>query len=84
MIREPEEDQVRGELLHLMAESEAGSWFDLRDPRHLGWLQTRISRRMGSGGRFHESCGLVAVAELPGLNGPDDRGQLCLMRELGR
>jgi len=86
MIRQITEEEIRREFLPLMAEVEAGSWFDLANPVHTEWLLGRISRRIGCGGQFYafySSAGFVTVAELPGLNGPVDRGQVCMMKKLG-
>ena len=33
---------------------------------------------------FYQQSGFTPVAELPGLNGPNDRGQLFLQKELGQ
>ena len=162
MIREITESDIRCAFLPLMAEVEAGSWFDRTNAVHFDWLQQRISRRVGSGGQFYalyspgqrpvgfycllievhpvfpghaeildigifEECrrqghgkrlvedaarraaaagacciyvstyagdseaiafytrvGFRSVTELPGLNGPDDRGQMLMMMELGQ
>ena len=155
------EDDVRGDFLPLMAEIEAGSWFDMNNPVHSQWLFERVSHRIGRGGQFyglylpddtplglycllietypafpghaeildigifqenrhnghgrrlindaaqraaagHACClyvstyagdsdaitfyaqtGFESVAELPGLNGPDDRGQKIMMKKIG-
>ena len=162
MIRPIAEDDIRRDFLPLMAEVEAGSWFDMANTVHSDWLQRRISRRIGCGGQFYAlyspdeeplglcclliqdhprfpghaeildmgvlqehrrqgygkrlvedaatraavagACciyvstyagdpdaiafyahvGFKAVAEHPGLNGPDDRGQVFMMKELGQ
>ena len=162
MIREIAESEVRTDFLILMSEIEAGSWFDMENPRHVRWLERTISRRIGRGGRFygtlshdgralglyclliedhpsHEGhaevldlgvveehrrqghgarllqdaecrakdagvcclyvatyagdaaaiafylhCGFTPVATLPGLNGPNERGQIFMQKELGQ
>jgi ribosomal protein S18 acetylase RimI-like enzyme len=162
MIREITESDVRRDFLSLMAEVEAGSWFDRTNASHSEWLCQRISQRIGGGGQFYAlyspdntplglycvlievhpifpghaeildigifqnyrrqghgrrlvedaarraaaagACclyvstyagdmgavafysrmGFRSVAELPGLNGPDDRGQMLMVKELGQ
>ena len=162
MIRQITDDVIRRDFISLMAEVEAGSWFDMANTVHSAWLQRRVSRRIGSGGNFYAlyspegsplglSCLLIEghpivpghseildmgvveghrrqgygtqlvedavhraaaagacciyvstyagdanavafythtgfriVAEHPGLNGPDDRGQVYMMKELGQ
>ncbi len=61
-IRAIAEDEVRRNFLPLMAEVEAGSWFDMNNPSHAAWLHRSISRRVGRGGQFyalHSSDGLA-------------------------
>ena len=160
MIRAITEHEVQSDFLALMAEIEAGGWFDLNCPDHLHWLERKITRRIGSGGQFYgaylsdgqplaiyclliedhpmiaghaevldlgvvkahrreghatrllrdaelrsqaagvgclyietyagdaiaisayEKAGFVPVAEIPGLNGPSDRGQVTLLKKL--
>jgi ribosomal protein S18 acetylase RimI-like enzyme len=160
MIRAISELEVRSDFLGLIAEVEAGSWFEIDRPDHLHWLDRRITRRIGSGGQFYgaylpdgqplaiyclliedhpsiaghaevldlgvvkthrrrghatrllrdaqlksraagvsflfietyagddititvyEKAGFVRIAEIPGLNGPTDRGQLILQKKL--
>ena len=53
MIREIPEDEVRRDFLALMAEVEAGSWFDMKSASHTAWLLRCISRRVGRGGKFY-------------------------------
>jgi len=162
MIRTLTEDDVQRDFLPLMAEVEAGSWFNMGNTIHSNWLKRRISRRIGCGGQFYAlysideeplglscllvedhprfpghaelldlgvleehrrrgygkllvedaarraatagacciyvstyagdsnaiafymQCGFKTVAEHPGLNGPDDRGQVYMMKELGQ
>ena len=43
MIREITESEVRTDFLALMSEIEAGSWFDMDNPRHVQWLERTIS-----------------------------------------
>jgi ribosomal protein S18 acetylase RimI-like enzyme len=160
LITELTETEVRTDFLALMSEIEAGSWFDLDNRNHVEWLQRKISRRFGGGGRFYgiylsdkhslglyclqieehpvhqgyaevldlgvvedyrrqgygmklmkdaearakntdvctlyvatyvgdeaaiefyERCGFQKVAELPGLNGPDDHGQMYMLKRV--
>lgn len=162
MIQKITENDIRRDFLPLMAEVEAGGWFDPADPAHSDWLLRRISRRIGCGGQFYAlysadekplglSCLLIEehprfpghaeildmgvvethrrqghgtrlledaarratdagacciyvstyagdadavafytsggfnlVAEHPGLNGPNDRGQVFMMKNLGQ
>ena len=162
MIRPITEDEICEDFLPLMAEVEAGSWFDMASTVHSDLLLRRISRRIGCGGQFYAlyspgeeplglccllieehprfpgyaeifdvgvlkehrrqgngtlliedavqrateagACciyvstyagdsdaiefythaGFKTVAEHPGLNGPDDRGQLFMMKEPGQ
>jgi len=162
MIKNITDDDVRSNFFPLMAEVEAGSWFDMKNHSHIAWLHRRISRRVGRGGQFYalysldgvplglyclliedhidhqgyaeildlgvieshrrqghgthllqdaeDKCraenmcslyvstyagddtaiafykeyGFSPVAELPGLNGPNDRGQLFMRKELGQ
>ncbi|MCK5051951.1 MAG: GNAT family N-acetyltransferase [Candidatus Cloacimonetes bacterium] len=62
---------VLEEFLVLMSEIEAGSWFDLKNPNHLKWLKSKISKRIGSGGIFY---GFYDTDHLP-------IGLYCLMIE---
>jgi GNAT superfamily N-acetyltransferase len=160
LITELTETVVQTDFLELMSEIEAGSWFDMQNREHVQWLQCKLARRFGSGGRFYgtrsldnkplglyclliedhlvhqghaevldlgvvaehrrqglgkqlmqnaetkakdagvcclyvatyagdeaavsfyQHCGFEPVAELPGLNGPDDRGQVYLLKKL--
>ena len=162
MIREITEPEVRTDFLALMSEVEAGSWFDMDNPRHIQWLERRISRSIGRGGKFYGTycpdggplgiyclliedhparkghaevldlgvvedhrrqghgerllqdaerrartagvcctylstyagddaaiafyrhCGFTPVATLPGFNGPNDKGQIFMQKEMGQ
>ena len=162
MIRPITEVDVLRDFLPLMAEVEAGSWFDMSNSGHDEWLRRCVSRRIGRGGQFYalycpEDCplglcclliedhpsfpghaeildmgvveahrrqghgthlvedatrrataagvcciyvstyagdsdavafytrvGFNRVAELPGLNGPVDRGQVFMIKQLGQ
>ncbi len=162
IITELTEEEIRTDFLELMSEIEAGSWFSMQNREHVEWLQRKISRRFGCGGRFYgthlpgkqplglyclliedhlvhqgyaevldlgvvrdhrrqghgkqlmqdaeirarsagvcslyvatyagdedaiafyESSGFELIAELPGLNGPDDRGQVYLLKDVKR
>jgi len=53
MIRQIREDDIYRGFLPLMAEVEAGSWFDMANPVYVEWLRQRISRRIGRGGKFY-------------------------------
>ena len=62
MIRTITEGDIRRDFLPLMAEVEAGSWFDMANTVHAAWLQRCIARRIGRGGQFYA---LYAPDEAP-------------------
>jgi ribosomal protein S18 acetylase RimI-like enzyme len=162
MIREITQNDIQRDFLPLMAEVEAGSWFNTTNLSHAAWLHERVSRRIGRGGKFYalyssdgtpmglycllieehpvflgyaeildigifqqfrrhghgthllqdaenksrvqnmyclyvstyagddaaiafyKEYGFCPVAELTGLNGPNDRGQLFMRKDLGQ
>ena len=61
-IRNLRHEEVRGRFFDLMAEIESGSRFDHENPLHVNWLERKIARRFGSGGRFY---GLFADDDSP-------------------
>lgn len=52
-IRPITETEIRSDFFGLMAEVESGSSFDHQNPDHVRWLERKITRRIGSGGRFY-------------------------------
>lgn len=63
--------ELRNDFFGLMAEVESGTSFDHQNPKHVGWLEGKIARRIGSGGQFY---GLYAADGTPA-------GLYCLLIE---
>jgi ribosomal protein S18 acetylase RimI-like enzyme len=53
MIRKISGQDVRRDFFELMAEVEAGGWFEMNCSDHVHWLERKISRRIGCGGQFY-------------------------------